>query len=247
MEFDPNAACSEKGFVACAISDQHGFLPRVPPCDLLLIAGDIVPLGVQHDYGRSRSWLRGPFRQWLDRLSVGEVIAIAGNHDFWALSVGAGRHDGLFDIPWVYLCDATHRTISGLRVHGTPWQLEFTGGWAFEGGETLLAERFSLVPENTDILLVHGPPYGTGDRGPVRSSGGSATQHAGSIALLNTIRRVNPQLTVFGHIHEGGGELARIDPDDFSSGLLANVSILDGNYRPVRRPAQFTLRTPCHK
>jgi hypothetical protein len=53
-------------------------------------------------------------------------------------------------------------------------------------------------PAGVDVLVTHGPPYGTGDwcGGPVRQ---------GCRELREAVCRVRPLLHVFGHIHEDGG------------------------------------------
>lgn len=51
------------------------------------------------------------------------------------------------------------------------------------------------VPEDTDILLTHGPPHRHLDGGLF-----SGCQH-----LAQEVARVRPQLVVFGHIHVGHG------------------------------------------
>src|SRR5688500_17047642 len=54
-----------------AISDQHGFLPEVPPCDLLIVAGDICPDVIEggrlaRDFPDSqKSWFDAVARPWL--------------------------------------------------------------------------------------------------------------------------------------------------------------------------------------
>merc|ERR1712151_509539 len=72
--------------------------------------------------------------------------------------------------------------------------------WAFgrTRGEAL-REIWERIPENTDVLLVHGPPVGFGD----------LTLHgdrAGCVDLLREVQtRVRPQYVVCGHVHEGYG------------------------------------------
>jgi hypothetical protein len=50
------SAAREKtsGLVVRGASDLRGFLPFIEPCDVLLLAGDLVPLDVQEDTGLSR-------------------------------------------------------------------------------------------------------------------------------------------------------------------------------------------------
>jgi Icc-related predicted phosphoesterase len=64
-------------------------------------------------------------------------------------------------------------------------------GWAFNApqvsGERFLDERYSLVPDAVDVLMLHGPPAGYGD---TTTSG----MGAGSIAALRLVDRVAPRL-----------------------------------------------------
>lgn len=60
------------------------------------------------------------------------------------------------------------------------------------------------VPDDTDILVVHGPPalYGDwdGEKGPA-----GTVKVKGDGYLLNEIRRVRPKMVVCGHIHGAFG------------------------------------------
>ena len=51
-----------------ATSDLHGSLPPVPPCDVLVIAGDITP-ATNHDVDFQVHWLDTEFRRWLEVLN----------------------------------------------------------------------------------------------------------------------------------------------------------------------------------
>jgi hypothetical protein len=83
-----------------AAADLHGNLPNIPSCELLLIAGDLVPPQLEHDLAASRAWLTGPFRKWLEWTPAREIVAIAGNHDF-ALQAAT-----IPPLRWTYLQDS---------------------------------------------------------------------------------------------------------------------------------------------
>ena len=58
------------------------------------------------------------------------------------------------------------------------------------------------IPENTDILITHGPPQGLHDEVDEVYSG---PRNVGCPHLRRAIERIRPRLHVFGHIHEGHG------------------------------------------
>ncbi|MBY0525279.1 MAG: metallophosphoesterase [Gemmataceae bacterium] len=203
-----------------AVSDLHGTLPAVPDCDLLLIAGDICPVK-NHGLAFQADWLNTDFRFWLRSLPARQIVFIAGNHDFIFQ-----QEPGLVprDLPAVYLQDSGFEW-QGLKIWGTPWQPWFFD-WAFNLHEPELPRKWNLIAPDTDILVVHGPPFGYGDGVP----SGGGIRHAGSPSLLACIEKLAPRMAVFGHIHEGRGEWR------LGETILANVTILNERYEHVYPP-----------
>ena len=80
------------------------------------------------------------------------------------------------------------------------------------------ANIFARIPDDTDILITHGPPFGLLDQS--YNSG----EHIGCRQTLGATHRVNPLIHAFGHVHGAygtrsvGGTLfvnaALADPDD---------------------------------
>lgn len=222
--------------VVC-ISDVHGKLPVIEPCDLLLIGGDITPVS-DHSPGFQRFWLETSFRNWLMEVPARNVVAVAGNHDFVFETNPSWIPR---DLRWIYLQDRGVE-IEGMKIYGTPWQPWFCD-WAFNSPrvdpELFLAEKFAAIPVETDILLTHGAPFGYGDLAPGGDS--SVGEHVGSTALLQRIQSVSPSLVVFGHLHGGYG-LYEIEGNRGKI-TLANVAIMDEGYQPANRPTEFEIST----
>jgi len=205
-----------------ATADLHGHLPRVPHCDVLVIAGDVTP-AIDHDVRRQAQWLDTEFRSWLEAAPCGHVIGIAGNHDFVferAPELVPGT------LPWTYLQDASS-TVDGVTFWGSPWTPWFFD-WAFNAPkgdveETFLRGIYDAAPDAADVLVIHGPPSGYGDRT-------SRGQLVGSFAELELVDRVRPRLTLYGHIHEGRGQWTR------DATTMANVAAVDLEYQLVDEP-----------
>lgn len=221
--------------VVC-LSDLHGYLPEVPDADLCLLAGDYC-----RDH-RSRRWYNVEFRGWLRSLCDRniDVVAVGGNHD-WPLHDDEGFARSL---PWHYLLDGTllyfRRDANGdptdeppVTIYGSPWQTRFFD-WAWNLDEPELAAKWALIPAQTDVLLLHGPPYGVADL-TVRGD------RTGSPSLTRRIDEVRPRLVVCGHIHEGRG-LHDFRFTDGGSCPLLNASYVDAAYRPVGVHPTFSLR-----
>ena len=92
-----------------------------------------------------------------------------------------------------------------------------------------MAEKWALIPDDTDLLVTHGPPQGVLDR----TGDGRMVGCEELAARLPSLRRL--QLHVFGHIHEAYGRVAQ------GSLTLVNASICDLAYRPINQPVVVDL------
>lgn len=219
-----DAAPAGRALRVVALSDPHGRLPeRVPECDLLLVAGDLCPFE-DESLEFQRRWVETTLAPWLEAQPAGGVVAVAGNHDFaFAADPALPR-----TLPWRYL-DGEQTSVDGLRVWGSPLTPTF-GDWAFQAPDAELAATWAAIPDEVDVLLVHGPPHGLGDRTVAGGAAGSRTLLAriGELAAL--------RLVVFGHIHEGRGGGATA-----TGAAWRNVSLVDVRFRPVHAPVELEL------
>ena len=121
----------------CAISDTHGYLPDIKPCDILLICGDISPLNYQRSIPLMNDWIDCEFTEWVKNLPCEKVVFIAGNHDLFLertpkeiirdnLSILTNnKAKYLEDDYYDYLSD----TGKIYRIYGTP-ACRIFGNWA---------------------------------------------------------------------------------------------------------------------
>ncbi len=75
-------------------------------------------------------------------------------------------------------------------------------------------KHYANIPEDTDILITHTPPFGILDF--------DDNIHYGSEELLSRITTVQPRLHLFGHIHSQHGTIV-LNGTTFSNGAIMNA------------------------
>jgi Icc-related predicted phosphoesterase len=181
------------------ISDTHNkhkyITDDLPGGDLLIHAGDISSMGYEHEIREFCKWYNS-----LDNYT--NKVFIAGNHD-WGFQINTEKIKEILDFYGniTYLQD--NEVLVGeklVSIYGSPWQPEFYN-WAFnlqrKGVE--LKEKWDNIPNNTDILVTHGPAYGYVDKVIGR------VENLGCELLTERIKQLKPKIHVCGHIHSGYG------------------------------------------
>jgi Icc-related predicted phosphoesterase len=188
--------------------------------DVLVHAGDISSMGKSHEITN--------FLNWFGMTDFKHKIFIAGNHDF-GFEFHTDIAEEFKEKGIIYLFDS-EVVIDGVKFYGSPWQPEFHN-WAFNlpRGKKL-AEKWSKIPTNTDILITHGPVYGILDYAPI---GG----HVGCEELYKKVFEVKPKIHVCGHIHDSYGQKS-IDGVEF-----LNASVLDDTYQHAHKPIVVDFNT----
>lgn len=223
----------------CAMSDMHGDLLHINPCDLVLICGDSVALKEQAQHQSCKKWYRKVFKPWAEALPCNKVLFIAGNHEcglenheeeYYSMFSKDSKITFLFDDLYTY-----NYKDKEYRIYGTPWCNPF-GNWAYMTSEENLKELYSQIPENLDILITHDQPYKYGDVLLQKDYSLTAGFHIGNKPLLKAIEDKQPNFQFNGHLHS-------CDHSKIMIGNTAhyNVSMKDELYRTVYNPLYLDI------
>ncbi len=201
------------------ISDTHSYHDQLtlPKGDMLIHAGDLTKRGAEQEVI--------DFIHWFDRQDFEHKIFVAGNHDFYFERTSQEVINDLIPPSIIYLNDSGVE-INGINIWGSPIQPEFFD-WAFNrrrGSE--IKRHWDLIPQNTDLLITHGPPYGILDK-TVRN------EFVGCEDLWNFVKRSQVKMHVFGHIHEAYGATT-INKTQF-----INASVVNLKYQVVNPPVKM--------
>lgn len=229
-----------KGTIAMKIavaSDFHGNFPNFPELldqdiDLLLCVGDIAG-GSRHTNAQYKSM--GNFVKWVKDIAPKKCFITPGNHDFWK-----------WDEVWKYRQNSglinclidQELEFDGLKVYGTPWSLPLFD-WNYMLPEDRLELAYDLIPEDTDILMSHGPALGMADLPLEPVMGQMRYTHLGSMALLKALWHRNIKRVFTGHIHSATH--ADIKLSDDHDTIVRCVSVLNEEYKVKYPPKVFEL------
>jgi Icc-related predicted phosphoesterase len=205
----------------------------LPGGDILIHAGDFMNSG----YYKTEAI---EFFNWFEAITNYDTkIFIAGNHDrimeddpTWAQGYLTGYKtiEYLQDEELALYFDGPNGDMpeENVRIYGSPWQPEFCN-WAFNlprNGKEMKA-RWDAIPDNTDILITHSPPFGHLD------IPGGNTIRVGCEMLRYRVDEIKPKIHVFGHIHGSWGHYFDGHTHFF------NASVLDERYNYAHLPFNF--------
>ena len=187
------------------ISDTHGCHRRLHDllqADIVVHSGDFTMNGSEQE--------ALDFMNWFCDLPHPHKIFICGNHDECLYGATIDGLDGNVH----YLCNSGVE-IEGLKFYGIPMFMS-------DCVTDRQARHYANIPDDTDILITHTPPFGILDF--------DDNIHYGSEELLNCITVVQPRLHLFGHIHSQYGKTI-LNGITFSNGAIMNA-----DYSNHRKP-----------
>ncbi len=195
------------------LADTHNLhhdIP-VPEGDILIHAGDFTDGGTRKE--------SEDFLDWITAQPHKHKFIVPGNHDFYFEDPENIKKIA----PEIHVLIDRAIEIEGILFYGSP----YTPGarnWAFQkerGPE--IRKHWDLIPEDTDILITHTPPYGILDEI-------AKGEKLGCEELRDKLGSVQPQYHLFGHIHFAFGTTRRSQTQYF------NLSILDESFNISRSP-----------
>ena len=195
------------------------YLPE--EADMIIHSGDVSMRGTEFEVDN--------FLKWYSSLPYKYKILISGNHDFLFEIQRPIAQELIKRYPNIIYLESSEVIIEGIKIYGEPRQPWFHS-WAFnvQRGDAI-KKYWDAIPDDTDILVTHGPPKGILDMT-------MAGDQVGCEDLLYRIWELkNLKLCQFGHIHEHAGY-------EFIKDIhFVNASVLNLRYQLQNKPYIFEI------
>jgi Icc-related predicted phosphoesterase len=211
------------------ISDTHNrheelTLLLLEPADVLIHAGDFTMHGTREEMEK--------FITWFEKLPYKTKLLTCGNHD---KILGKLNEDDPLMIRMksccIFLSDQPAIIANGkIKIYGTgrtSWISKRSAMYLQFPPEDM-GQFWTNIPNDTDIIITHQPPYLHGDRIFLG-------KNVGCKFLLQRILEIKPKLVVCGHIHEGYGT-SEMDGIKFVNAASCNLL-----YKPLHPPVVVDL------
>lgn len=205
------------------ISDTHGLHQelKIESGTLLIHAGDITEYGTEEEVM--------DFLLWFSRQRYTYKIFIAGNHDLFLEECSVAKRKKIMTPDIIYLQNSGVK-IEGVKIWGSPVTPYFLGMAFNARAGKEIKKVWNKIPDETDILVTHGPPKGILDNG------------FGCEALLQRVNEIKPACHCFGHIH-GWNNIEKYGQVTFINAAMVNelAPLQNDAYKIIGQPACLTI------
>jgi len=207
--------------------NRHWDLPALPEGDCIIHAGDMSTSGSQREIS--------DFLAWFSETPYKYRILIAGNHDWLFERSPMSCKELVHGYDGITYLEDSGIEIEGIKFWGSPVQPTFHD-WAFNRDTVGIQKHWDMIPDDTQVLITHGPPYGYGD-----ILWHTQDQHLGCPLLTEKIFTLPKlELHVSGHIHSGHG-IITITGDHGNPAILVNAAQLNERYDIAYSPIEVEV------
>lgn len=215
-------------------SDTHSFHRRVniPDGDVLIHCGDITLRGEMN--------IMKDFIDWYREFPHKRKLFIQGNHEI-GLQHNKNKRNELFS--WLQNSGITYLEhaaveLDGIKYFGSPYNPQYKEWeWQLPRGKSLAA-KWASIPDDTNVLITHSPPFGILDRAPRKSAFSDVNyENVGCQDLYNRVMELKDlKIHTFGHIHQDGSKTINIEDKVFING-----AVCDEKYQPIQKPVVIDI------
>jgi Icc-related predicted phosphoesterase len=210
------------------ISDTHGmhYDLKVPEADCVVFSGDCSNSRDSAINFNEVSF----FIDWYSNLPIKHKVFVGGNHD---VSIERGLYSSSFikEKGVVYLFNESVE-IDGIKIWGSPYTPTFGVNWAWNIARHKICNVWNLIPDDTDVLVTHGPPKGILD---LSIDGLNNLESCGCSNLRTKLFKLKLKACLFGHIHNsdyisnsGVLKLSNLDTIFSNASCVADKKIKEG-------------------